>query len=291
MNIIELSAEGIKKAEELISYEELIQIIQPFKTDIIYLGGSLIEGQIESLSMGMGNELSDLDIYIIREHNNFVNTDFVYNQSVKKTYFINNVLGGIDVEVFDRDFINNLNEILLNKKINPSERCGNFFSDGLADGGSYRLINSFLNRLKYSICLYNEDGYNELKSQINFNRFLEIKKANQLVIIDNIFPDIIGNIRLNQLDVALYCSRELFLEALEYILANEKIFVDRKKWVVLKFRNLVEQEKMYTTLWHEYGCLFLSELSSFKKMELVINSAINTIKDTLEDSLFTGGTL
>ena len=239
----------------------------------------------------MGNELSDLDIYIIREHNNFVNTDFVYNQSVKKTYFINNVLGGIDVEVFDRDFINNLNEILLNKKINPSERCGNFFSDSLADGGSYRLINSFLNRLKYSICLYNEDGYNELKSQINFNRFLEIKKANQLVIIDNIFPDIIGNIRLNQLDVALYCSRELFLEALEYILANEKIFVDRKKWVVLKFRNLVEQEKMYTTLWHEYGCLFLSELSSFKKMELVINSAINTIKDTLEDSLFTGGTL
>ena len=288
---IELEKKGIRKGNKEISFAELIRTIRPYETDIVYIGGSLVEGQIELLSSGMGNSLSDLDVFIIRDHNNFERTDCVYDQFVKKTYFIDDIFDGVDVEVFDTDFINDLSKVLSCKKIDLASRTSNFFSDSLTNGGSYRLINSFLNRLRYSLCLYNKEKYNEVKNMIAFDRFLEIKKANQLVKIDNLLPDIVGNIDANQLDVALYCLRELYFETLEYILAHENIFVDRGKWIILKFKNLVKQKRVYLDLWREYESIFLSDLSNVSEARMKIDFATQMIQKTLEESLFAGGTI
>ena len=45
-----------------------------YSTDIIYLSGSLIDGEINKYSTGMGNKKSDLDLFVVRDSDLFKNT-------------------------------------------------------------------------------------------------------------------------------------------------------------------------------------------------------------------------
>lgn len=116
-------------------------------------------------------------------------------------------------------------------------------------------------------------------------------QANQLVRIDNLFPDIEGNTQTSQFHVALYCLRELFIEVAEYVLSKEGIYVDRKKWVILKLSNLVAQKGSYYKLWLSYKRMFLDSITFDDNFEKEINYTIGVLKETIEDSLFAGGTL
>lgn len=288
---IELEDGIIQKGIKSISYAELIKTIQPYEDDIVYLGGSIIEGSIEKLSLGMGNEKSDLDVFVIRNNDLFQKTGGVYEQNVRKTFFIDSLFDGIDVEVYDRKFVDDLVEVLDETRMDANKRSRNLFSESKLEGGSYRIINTFLNRLKYSVCIYNKTAYDEIRAKLNFHRFLELKKANQLVRIDNMFPDIEGNTQTRQFHVALYCLRELFIEVAEYVLSKEGIYVDRKKWVILKLSNLVAQKNCYNKLWFSYKRMFLDSITFDDNLEKDINYTIGVLKETLEDSLFAGGTL
>ena len=281
----------VRKGNNSISYAELIKEIQPNEDDVVYLGGSLIEGSIEKLSSGMGNEKSDLDVFIIRNNDVFQKTNGVYEQSVRKTFFIDSLFDGIDVEIYDRKFVDDLVEVLAETKLDANKRSQNLFYESKLESASYRIINTFLNRLKYSICIYNKTAYDSIRNKLDFRRFLELKKTNQLTRIDNMFPDIEGNAKAGHFHVALYCLRELFMEVAEYVLSQEGIYVDRKKWVILKLSNLVAQEGCYNKLWSSYQRMFLDSISFDDRFEKEINYTIDVLKETIEDSLFAGGTL
>lgn len=62
MNFIE-----IKQRDITIAKKDILEILNYKKEDIIFLGGSLIEGSINKFSKGMGNKLSDIDVFILSD--------------------------------------------------------------------------------------------------------------------------------------------------------------------------------------------------------------------------------
>lgn len=285
---INIEKELIIDKNKSLRFQEIVDALHPYDADIIYIGGSLVEGTISKISYGMGNKYSDIDVFIIRKHNAFESTDSVYNQGIKKTFFVDNFFVGLDVEVFDYDYINKLLTILKNHKLNANERSRNTLSNVIPEGGSFTLINSFLNRLMYSICIYNIEEYSRLKSEMNFKNFLSIKRSNFIATTDNMYADVIGNMDNNQLDVAIICMRQVFMNVLNIVLATEDIFVDRDKWIPLKFRNFVHSSGKYMELWEAYLSLFYSDIREEAHSRAVLELAVKVTKKTLEDVLLGG---
>lgn len=68
----------LKKINKTIDFKILRKRLNLFPDDIAYLGGSLIDGEVNKYSKGLGNKYSDLDIFIIRESSKFQDSDSTY---------------------------------------------------------------------------------------------------------------------------------------------------------------------------------------------------------------------
>lgn len=285
---VDINNRTICIGNNIASFEDILHNLHPYADDIIFLAGSLIEGALEENSKGMGNDHSDVDVFIIREHQKFVDTKAVYTREVRKTLFCDNILTGLDIEVYDKDYVDSILRGLEYCHLSKDERSRNALLKFIPKGGSFTEINYFLNRLMYSVCIYNYEKFIWLKNHMNFNRFLDLGKNNLIASIDNEYPDIVGNLQAGQLDVAITCIREMYFSLIKVILSNEGIFVDRNKWIPLKFRNLVKRVNGYEEVWNEYGKLFYSDIQDRKKCEETITSALNAAHRALEKLLLGG---
>ena len=263
----------VKKIDKKIDIEKIKEKIEVFETDIVDVGGSWIEGQINSNSLGMGNIYSDIDFFIIREHNKFINTDYIYNDKYKKTLFIKELKS--DIEIFDNKFIKLLIKEINNINYNKNIRTENVIKLDI----SLLNVNEFLCRLYNSICLYNNKCYTELKKSINHRNFLELYKIDCLNSIDNEIEDVIGNIDEKQYDAALYCMRNIFINFSKYFIMKNNEYIDRDKWVFLKLFNIINKNYHYD-IKEYYNKLFCSSLIDNK--ENIILESLNYIRQKIE---------
>jgi len=264
----------IKKINKKIEIEEIKKEVAIYEKDTIYVGGSLIEGEINSLSSGMGNIYSDIDFFIIREHESFLKTNCIYDNKFKKTLFVNSLK--YDVEIYDSLFIDLLINEINNINFDIATRINNTIKLDI----SLSDINSFLCRLYNSICLYNENYYNKLKNSINQKKFLELYSSYFLNIIDNKIVDVIGNLSEKQYDVALYCMRSIFLDFSKYFIMKNNEYIDRDKWVFLKLFNIIKHD-CHHEIKNCYNKLFCSVVDENK--EKVILESLDFIKNKIED--------
>ena len=95
-----------------IKYSDIISKLSLHNNDIAYISGSLVEGVLDEFGKGMGNQYSDIDVFIIREHSLFVETESIYCDQYKKTTFIDDSFIALDVEIIDLDYINALAEAI-----------------------------------------------------------------------------------------------------------------------------------------------------------------------------------
>ena len=253
-----------------ISFEEICDSICVSNKDVVYIGGSLVEGHINPLSFGMGNKFSDVDVFIIREHNAVLKTECVYDGNVRRTFFCEKKQCGFDVEVYDKDFVNVFAEVLNRVEVAPNERINNVFFNYLPQGCNFELLNTFLCRLYNSICIKGEEAYKELQNKIKYRKFLDLLISKTIVSIDNIYEDVQGNVEAGQLDVALYCARRIVLNVMFVVLMKNSIFTDREKWIPLKFSNLCRFNKKFLTLNSAFKVLFRGDLSK----DIACNNAI-----------------
>lgn len=202
----------------VVTFDDICKFINPNPNDIIYLGGSLIEGVVGKCTKGMGNKYSDIDVFIIREENDFELTNAVYSNSVRKIYFDNYMELGFDVEVFNIKYVNLLIDAIDKTEIIEDERIANIYKDVLQTGNDLEFINSFLNRIINSVCVYNYINYIQIKNKINVDKFLEIMNLYIITEVDNTRFDVIGNIDEGQLDVALYCMRSILYNIMNIVL-------------------------------------------------------------------------
>lgn len=259
--------------------------MNPLKDDIIYFGGSLVEGEVGCFSNGMGNDFSDIDVFIIREHTEFCSTVAVYQEEIRKIYFINTLRVGIDVEVFDSDYVSSLTDAIANIKLETNTRTYNVLKEYLPHGGDITLVNTFLNRLRNSVCVFNQNAYLSLISNIDFAKFLKLRISNIIALVDNNIPDVIGNLKIETIDVALFCIREIIIQVMTIALANEGLFVDRNKWVSLKFYNMSINKGKYISLRNCYFKIFRCDTTDSALCLTTINAAVKSIKQTIEDIL------
>lgn len=250
--------------------------------DIVYVSGSLIECEKEKCSSGMGNKFSDIDIFIIRDHEFFLNSYAEYDKGFKKICFKNIGSVTLDIEIYDNIYVNTIIKILKNYNPDPNIRIYNIFGNYLDKGADIYDVNSFLNRFKNCFCIFNKNRYDFLYSQLQFNSFFEILKNSYLVELDESYDDIYGNLEKNNFEVAIYCMRIAFSKLLLAILSHEKIFCDREKWMHLKFKNLVNKTNKYNDLFDTYSALFYSNLLDESDIENKINDIICICKKTTE---------
>lgn len=167
---IDIFRKQITHNSKIYAYDDILSKLQILNDDIAYLAGSVIEGAVAECSAGMGNELSDIDVFIIRKHDDFETTTADYIYKTKKEYFVNAVLNGLDVEVLDYDYITQLATTIKSSAIRSSERTSTIFSSKMGDNNSFTEINVFLCRLKYSICIWNFDSDEELGRRLRWKQ-------------------------------------------------------------------------------------------------------------------------
>jgi len=243
-----------------ITFDDILNGIDKEEDDIIYLAGSLVEGFVNKYAKGMGNLYSDIDVFIIREKDKFENAEAEYIEDVRKNYFRNINGFDIDIEMFDKDYVITLQSALKELNISKNLRPSNMLKDKLQVGYSIDLINEFLTRFKNSICIYNKNSYKKFQDNINYTNFLNLKLVNLVANIDNIIDDIKGNLFVKETDTALYSMREAILILMEMALTNEYIYIDRNKWIALKFLNLAKSIEKYNVIHELYTDFFRSDL-------------------------------
>lgn len=261
--------------------ESMLESLSIENDDIVYLGGSLIEGEYNELSKGMGNLKSDLDLFIIKNNESYKSINFEYDFKVKKIDFkINNGIN-LDIEYFDRNSIDKLIINLENVSFNRNERISNMID--IPEGFDFFTINDFLTRLYYGKCIYNESGFNTLKNRISFANFKRLYSDYVFNAMENVIDDASGNIDILQYQTALYCTRDAFINFLKFLILDEGEFVDRDKWVIIKFLNIFNKRNKYNDVFNMYNKLFLTDLSNNIVLEKTVKESISFIRHKAEN--------
>lgn len=268
--------------EKRFRVDDIIKNIGYVEGDIVYLAGSAIEREVGKYSHGIGNMKSDIDVFIFRNYIEYENTNqYEYNEGFRKVNFVNINNTSFDIEIYNISEIENLIEDINLIKIEGDERITNSLK--LKNGWNLYNVNSLLNRMVYSIPIKKIKRFNEIKSKINFEKFTEFYVNFTMNNIDNAYDDLMGSLIDNQLDVALFNVRNIFLNLLQLIIYKEKEYVDRQKWIVPKFKNICNILQKYKEELRVYEKLFLSDLKNEIMLEQTIRECINFINSSVEN--------
>ncbi|WP_142967703.1 hypothetical protein [Enterococcus casseliflavus] len=264
-----------------ISLNDFKDNIKIYESDIVYLGGSLIEGSINKISSGMGNVFSDIDLFIIRDSNYYIETDYEYDFQGVKSFFTNIQNMNIDIEVYDVKEVYKIINSINNINFNDNKRTENILDTTM----SLFDVNSFLCRLFNSIPLKNISVYSDLKKSIYSDNFFDLYENHIINNIENSIEDIEGNIISEQYNVSLYAVRSAFLEYSKIYIMDYKEYIDRDKWVFLKMLNL-SKENHDETISEFYNKLFCSDVSSDIDKKIVIDETLSYIRKQIELKAF-----
>lgn len=73
-----------KQMNRSLDTETIMQRLNAGAGDIVYIGGSLVDGTVNPLSEGMGNESSDVDVFVIKGGLDFGDSESEYTESIKR---------------------------------------------------------------------------------------------------------------------------------------------------------------------------------------------------------------
>lgn len=265
----------IKVFNKELSIDDIKENLKINNSDIVYIAGSVIEGQININSKGMGNKYSDIDVFVIRndesknynQSENFVETQF---ETIKNL--------NVDIEFYSYSDILRLMSSINQLNLNDNKRIEEILDTKL---DLYK-VNAFISRLNNSICLQNIREYTELIEMVNVTKFKELYITHLINIIENNIADVKGNLESGQYDVALYSLRLVFIQYLKIFIMNNNEFIDREKWVFLKYQNLQKDNKDYL-LNNNYEKLFYSEMKNEKVKKNIIEEILEYIDDSVEN--------
>ena len=271
----------LSQVDITVDLNELINILKPDITDIIFIAGSLIENITNTNSKGMGNRLSDIDIFILRSKENFdLNTKVSteeYNFGSQKVKFKKYMGLGVDIEYFNINdilfVINQLNKLDFNA-CDKNKRLANWIE--VPTGLSLLSFLSFIHRLYYSIPLYNIEGYTNLKSSINFYNYFRYMVMFYTLKMDSRYTDVLGNMEVREYYVAIEGSREILRYAIMTYLFSINESIDREKWIPLKLKNISTINKENLSIYNRYVELMFAtslknEIDYKKNIEDIIN--------------------
>lgn len=248
-----------------INVEKLAEILSLNPNDIAFIGGSLVEGSINDMSKGMGNRLSDIDVFILKNKDSLAdvkcsdNLDYNSNNMIVKFYSFDGI--SIDTEIHSLEIINDiikqLNAIDFNN-CEDTKRLKNWIKT--PKNFDLKKFLSFLHRLYYSIPIFNEVGYNEFKNSINFDNYFKYMSLFYISKLDVRYEDVIGNIESQQYIVAVEGAREILRYTMLSYLFSKKQSLDREKWIPLRMKNIASQDNASAKIFKRYYSLMFGSV-------------------------------
>lgn len=250
------------------------------KDDIVYLSGSIVESVVRGdIYSPIGNKLSDIDIYIITS-SNFDNIKGDGYKKIHKHVEFKRYDGiQYDIEIYKYEDVEKMLIDINNIEFSEQIRIPNLFNR--PKGWSARDVRSFINRFNYSIVLQNEKKYKKLKKILNVKNFNKYEIQILINEIEGLVRDVIGNLKKETYDTALYLCREVFVKFLFILLNLNGETVDREKWAI--YKGLIILEENNKNIFNMYNLLFKDNLIDFNKGKHIITACLNEINDYLVD--------
>lgn len=245
-----------------INKEEILNKIEADENDIVFLAGSLVEGECSSANVGMGNLYSDVDVFILKNYEQYITKEAEYDFAGKKIFFFKDNNYGYDVEVYPIQDIESVVASIREASIEVGERVSN--SIQLTNGWGLDDVNDFLSRYFYSIPIKNEEKYAGLVYKDDLEKFRKIYKYYLINKIDGMIEDICGNILAGQMETALLLARGCSLELMKTIIYDNGEMCSRDKWVWLKFKNIVKNKDKYNKI---FKCLYTLMFEKIEESE------------------------
>lgn len=248
--------------------------------DLVFVAGSLIESIVNLDYSKMGNSLSDIDVFIIK--NKELNLEKIHSGD---SYVKNNVITvfrnydnlGYDIEIYTMKCVQNLINAVNSIELHKDVKTQNSFK--VDSSWTEPLVASFLNRLNYSMAVNKIEQYYRLKDSINYQKYKMYRIQKLMNEIDNIIVDVYGNLTEEMYEVSLYLTREAYINFMKMILVYEGQTIDRDKWVIYKFSRLAELMQQYQEYENVYQQLFLAAINGFEKGKEIIQMTIDSMNN------------
>lgn len=256
----------IKQRDITINTEEILEILDYENKDLIFLGGSLIEGSINKLSKGMGNKLSDIDAFILSDNINKVERsaqDYDWEHLRVRFKRLHGI--SVDIEIYSKQLILDLIRQLNEYKFSDEVRTFNILN--LPSDFDILNFTSFIHRFLNGQPIHNENLYDEIRNNLNEDNYYKLLTRMAVNNVDVKYEDVVGNIESGQMEVAVTTAREILLETIKAYIFYNKTSLDRDKWIPLKIKNLAEYDEGSQEIYKKFKKLYFEEkLDSVKSL-------------------------
>lgn len=224
-----------------------------YEISYVYLAGSLFEG--------FGNEMSDIDVYVIYK-GILAEAPYDKNSSLlqkEEGLLVNNIIvNGLryDYEYWSLERFENAAKIINNLDCSTES-----YLPRISDS-DYDL----LHRLKFAKPIYNEEGFWEFYNSINFNNLKYYSAVIRSERYSGYIEDVQGAMLSGDLKSAFIMSRILIEEVVTGYLAIHGETNPSRKWLYRKFDKYVEKSGDIET-YNEYFRL-ITEPQGFNEADL-----------------------
>lgn len=257
------------------SKNEILEQINYYESDIVFISGSLVEGMLNKSSVGMGNCYSDIDVFILtHEIDKYSGDKITYDKECVKAHF-NNFKGvSVDIEIYDINLIVDLVKQLDNINFNDvDKRTHNLLN--VPHNFDLNLFLSFIHRISNSMPLLNEHKYEDFKQTINMNNYSRLMRRIYINAVDNRYDDVVGNIDSKIGDVAVTVARSMVLKAIGSFIFFKNESIDREKWIPLKLHNIANYCLEANYIYEKFNEMYYGK--SLKNNDEKIDNAENLL--------------
>lgn len=208
-------------------YSVIIKKLGIPENELVFVGGSLIEG--------IGNKLSDIDIFVITSDIGKIKKENLEYEFEDVSFMFEKINGiNCDVEIWTfEDFSRIVSQINKVDFMSTSNRIMNEIK-----GIDFSRACSLIHRMKHGQCVQNEIMFNEWINKINFEKYHMLKIRYYLANAEAKHDDIIGNLSNESNLTALFVAKEYLIYHAMSLLHAYGVSIDRKKWVFKKIQEL-----------------------------------------------------
>lgn len=249
----------IKQRNIAIDKNDILNILKYEKEDIIFLSGSLIEGSINELSKGMGNRLSDIDVFILADDINKIHKSSVdYDWDCFKIQFKRLYGISFDIEIHSKQVVLDLMQQLSKYKFDDDTRTYNILK--LPASLDLSKFTSFTHRLLNGLPIYNEEKFEEIKRNFNQDNYYKLMTRESINKVDINYEDVCGNLENGQVEVAAFIARGILMETMKAYIFYKKTSLDRDKWIPMKLKNLAQCDKQSAGIYEKFKKLYFEQM-------------------------------
>lgn len=273
----------IKQRNIAIDKNDILKILDYEKEDIIFLSGSLIEGSINELSKGMGNRLSDIDVFILAEDMNKVQESSVhYDWDYLKIQFKRLYGVSFDIEFHPKQIILDLMKQLSEYKFDNATRTYNILK--LPSNLNLLQFTSFIHRLLNGLPIYNEEKFEEIKRSFKQDNYYRLMTRASINKVDINYEDVCGNLESGQVEVAAFIARGILIETMKAYIFYKKTSLDRDKWIPMKLKNLAQCDEQSARIYEKFKKLYFEQmLDSEEKLKANAEKIIDFTNDVINE--------